>query len=89
MPEFLSLVVLALSLVLLLSPLININSGRVSLRFSLFLLLMVLSLNVYPLIGSGWASNSKYASLGGLRAAAQTISYEISLAFIVLSMVFM
>ena len=81
--------VLALSLVLLLSPLININSGRVSLRFSLFLLLMVLSLNVYPLIGSGWASNSKYASLGGLRAAAQTISYEISLAFIVLSMVFM
>ena len=45
---------------------------------------ILLSLNVYPLLGAGWGSNSKYAALGGLRAAAQTISYEISLAFILI-----
>lgn len=51
-------------------------------RLRAFFLLILLSLNVYPLLGAGWGSNRKYAILGGLRAAAQTISYEISLAFI-------
>ena len=45
----------------------------------------VSSLNVYGLILSGWASNSKYAFLGALRSTAQMISYEISIGFIVLS----
>jgi NADH-ubiquinone oxidoreductase chain 1 len=36
---------------------------------------------VYGLIGRGWASNSNYAILGAIRGVAQTISYEISLAF--------
>jgi len=35
------------------------------------------SLNVYTIIIAGWASNSKYAFLGAIRAAAQTISYEV------------
>lgn len=38
---------------------------------------------------AGWASNSNYALLGGLRAVAQTISYEVSLALILLSFVFL
>jgi NADH-ubiquinone oxidoreductase chain 1 len=39
---------------------------------------------VYPLLLSGWSSNRKYALLGGLRGVAQTISYEIRLALIIL-----
>jgi len=49
--------------------------------------LCVSGLNAYVLMFAGWSSNSKYAGLGCLRAFAQTISYEISMAFILLFMV--
>lgn len=48
--------------------------------------LCVLSLSVYGLIIRGWSSNSIYALLGSLRAIAQTISYEVSLVFILISL---
>ena len=44
-------------------------------------------MGVYTTIGAGWASNSKYALLGRLRAVAQTISYEVRLALILLSFI--
>lgn len=44
-------------------------------------------LGVYVLFGCGWASNSIYSLLGALRGVAQIISYEVSLIFIVLSVV--
>nr|YP_010947227.1 NADH dehydrogenase subunit 1 [Mustilizans eitschbergeri]WGO62204.1 NADH dehydrogenase subunit 1 [Mustilizans eitschbergeri] len=47
------------------------------------------SLGVYSVMIAGWSSNSNYALLGGLRAVAQTISYEVSLALILMSAVVM
>nr|QZZ81772.1 NADH dehydrogenase subunit 1 [Clepsis pallidana] len=47
------------------------------------------SLGVYMVMVSGWSSNSNYSLLGGLRAVAQTISYEVSLALIMMSVIIM
>jgi NADH-quinone oxidoreductase subunit H len=51
---------------------------------SLLWLYSISSLGVYGIIGAGWSSNSKYAFLGGLRSAAQLISYEVSVALLLL-----
>nr|UPL65389.1 NADH dehydrogenase subunit 1 [Crompus oculatus] len=53
-------------------------------NFGILFFLSCAGLGVYGLILSGWSSNSKYALLGSLRAVAQTISYEVSMAFIIL-----
>nr|YP_010729236.1 NADH dehydrogenase subunit 1 [Luciola kagiana]WEB57932.1 NADH dehydrogenase subunit 1 [Luciola kagiana] len=47
------------------------------------------SLSVYTIMIAGWSSNSNYSLLGGLRCVAQTISYEVSLALILLSFLFL
>jgi NADH-quinone oxidoreductase subunit H len=52
----------------------NINAG-------LLFLMAITSLEVYGVIVAGWASNSKYAFLGALRASAQMVSYEIAMGF--------
>ena len=52
----------------------NINAG-------LLLLMAITSVEVYGVIIAGWASNSKYAFLGALRASAQMVSYEIAMGF--------
>nr|WDE82536.1 NADH dehydrogenase subunit 1 [Junco hyemalis] len=57
------------------------------LNLGLLFLLAMSSLAVYSILWSGWASNSKYALIGALRAVAQTISYEITLAIILLSVI--
>nr|AAQ23464.1 NADH dehydrogenase subunit 1 [Buteo jamaicensis] len=57
------------------------------LNLGLLFLLAMSSLGVYSILWSGWASNSKYALIGALRAVAQTISYEVTLAIILLSVI--
>nr|YP_009943848.1 NADH dehydrogenase subunit 1 [Cephalopterus ornatus]QOD95679.1 NADH dehydrogenase subunit 1 [Cephalopterus ornatus] len=57
------------------------------LNLGLLFLLALSSLAVYSILWSGWASNSKYALIGALRAVAQTISYEVTLAIILLSII--
>nr|UHA56158.1 NADH dehydrogenase subunit 1 [Eudocima salaminia] len=57
----------------------------ISFNLGILFILCCLSLGVYTVMVAGWSSNSNYALLGGLRAVAQTISYEVSLAMILLS----
>lgn len=63
------------------------GSGFYDFEYGFFFFLCVIRLGVYPLMVAGWSSNSKYALLGGLRAVAQTISYEVSLALVLLSFI--
>ena len=50
-------------------------------------LFTISSLSVYGVIIAGWASNSKYPFLGALRSAAQMISYEVSIGFVILNVI--
>ncbi len=58
----------------------NINVG-------ILYLFAVSSLGVYGIIMGGWASNSKYPFLGSLRSAAQMVSYEVSIGFVIITVI--
>jgi len=60
-----------------------------NLSVGILFILAVTSLEVYALIMAGWASNSKYSLLGGLRSSAQMISYEIGMGLAIVSVVLM
>lgn len=55
------------------------------LNVGILYILAVSSLGVYGVIMSGWASNSRYPFLGGLRSAAQMVSYEVSIGFVLVT----
>ena len=59
------------------------------LQYVLLIFLIVGTFNVQTVIFAGWSSNSKYAFLGGIRAASQMISYEICLGTVVASVMLM
>lgn len=81
--------VLALTLGLLVWSVLPLNNYTVliDLELSLLLIFALSSIGVYAILGSGWSSNSKYAFIGALRAAAQMISYEVSIGLIIMSVI--
>nr|YP_009727458.1 NADH dehydrogenase subunit 1 [Psychomantis borneensis]QIA48585.1 NADH dehydrogenase subunit 1 [Psychomantis borneensis] len=81
--------IFSLFLSLILWMLMPYMSGLYIFSLGLFFFLVCTSMGVYTVMLAGWSSNSNYALLGGLRAVAQTISYEVSLALILLSFVFL
>nr|ADY15483.1 NADH dehydrogenase subunit 1 [Aurelia aurita] len=64
-----------------------INNTYSELSLGLLFVLAISSVSVYAILMSGWASTSKYAYFGSLRAAAQMISYEVSMGLILISVV--
>nr|VFU78778.1 NADH dehydrogenase subunit 1 [Proasellus cantabricus] len=61
--------------------------GVEEISLSIIFMMSCLGVGVYALLAAGWASNSKFALLGGLRAVAQTISYEVNFSLILLSFI--
>nr|YP_008082908.1 NADH dehydrogenase subunit 1 [Psenopsis anomala]AGM48298.1 NADH dehydrogenase subunit 1 [Psenopsis anomala] len=82
---FIATPMLALTLALTLWAPMPFPYPIIDLNLSILFILALSSLASVPILGSGWASNSKYALIGALRAVAQTISYEVALGLILLS----
>nr|YP_009122691.1 NADH dehydrogenase subunit 1 [Pygoplites diacanthus]AJK29826.1 NADH dehydrogenase subunit 1 [Pygoplites diacanthus] len=82
---FLVTPIMALTLALTLWAPMPMPHPVIDLNLGVLFILALSSLAVYSILGSGWASNSKYALIGALRAVAQTISYEVSLGLILLN----
>ncbi len=81
--------VLALLLAILVWSVFPFGQTKVisDISLSLLFILAVSSIGVYAILISGWSSNSKYAFIGSLRAAAQMISYEVSIGLILISVI--
>nr|YP_002221513.1 NADH dehydrogenase subunit 1 [Rachycentron canadum]ACH78268.1 NADH dehydrogenase subunit 1 [Rachycentron canadum] len=78
---------LAMMLSLLLWAPLPMPFSLMHINLSTLYILALSSFAVYPTLCSGWASNSKYALVGSLRAVAQTISYEVSIGLLLLSVI--
>lgn len=79
--------VFRLFLSLLVWRVVPYNVGLVRFNIRILFFFCCLGIGVYRVIVAGWASNCKYSLLGRLRRVAQTISYEVSLALILLSFI--
>jgi NADH-quinone oxidoreductase subunit H len=64
---------------------VNNGWGIANINVGVLYLFAISSLGVYGVIIAGWASNSKYAFLGALRSAAQMVSYEVSMGFVIVT----
>jgi NADH-quinone oxidoreductase subunit H len=84
---FLMAPMLTFSLAMIAWAVIPVNEGWAiaDVNVGILYLFAISSLGVYGIIIAGWASNSKYAFLGALRSAAQMVSYEVSMGFVMVS----
>nr|AYE89028.1 NADH dehydrogenase subunit 1 [Plestiodon parvulus] len=78
---------LALFLALMIWAPLPMPMALTDLNLGLLFMLALSSMAVYSTLWSGWASNSKYPLIGALRAVAQTISYEVTLGMILLTLI--
>src|SRR6201747_3056403 len=84
---FLIAPMLTFALAMLAWAVIPVDEGWVgaNINVGILYLFAISSLGVYGIIIAGWASNSKYAFLGAMRSAAQMVSYEVSMGFVLVS----
>lgn len=84
---FLAAPMLTFLLAMIAWAVIPVNDGWAiaDINVGILYLFAVSSLGVYGIIIAGWASNSKYAFLGALRSAAQMVSYEVSIGFVIVT----
>nr|QTA50538.1 NADH dehydrogenase subunit 1 [Wiebesia pumilae] len=80
---------LSMTLMFMLWLMLPFYENYLHMNMHILLILCIMSLGVYGLMLSGWASNSTYSMLGSLRSIAQTISYEASMMFIIYSILMM
>jgi NADH-quinone oxidoreductase subunit H len=88
-PVFLLAPVLLMSLALVAWAVIPLQAKWViaDINVGVLYLFAVSSLGVYGVIMAGWASNSKYAFLGGMRSASQMVSYEVSMGLVIVTVI--
>jgi NADH-quinone oxidoreductase subunit H len=84
---FLMAPMLTFMLAMLAWAVVPVNDGWAiaDINVGVLYLFAISSLGVYGIVIAGWASNSKYAFLGALRSAAQMVSYEVSMGFVLVS----
>ena len=71
-------------LVIIIWEVMPVGAASIAWRIRFLLFITILSMTVYPLFITGWASNRKYSTIGAIRRIAQTISYEISIRLILI-----
>nr|YP_010350357.1 NADH dehydrogenase subunit 1 [Ixodes fecialis]UOK09786.1 NADH dehydrogenase subunit 1 [Ixodes fecialis] len=79
---------LSLILMMMLWFLLYWDYNQMSMEYGVVIMLCISSLSVYVVLWGGWSSNSKYSLLGAYRGVAQVISYEVSLAMVLIGLIF-
>ena len=84
---FLTAPLLTMTLAMIAWAVIPVNAGWAiaDINVGILYLFAVSSMGVYGIVIAGWASNSKYAFLGAMRSAAQMVSYEVSMGFVIVT----
>lgn len=81
--------IISLFLIIFLWLIFLVESNTLNFSFSILFFFCCTSFRVYCLVGRGWSSNSNFSLIGAIRGIAQTISYEVSIALIILRVIFL